>query len=350
MRSKLILFFVLTLSLVFFVSAQEGCFITTDSPYHCQDIEKEIAQQECSEIENCVLTNVFYDSTPCNALDSCHQILCKATCSYGSRSDCASGEVPIGEELLWCPEQGGCCNIQTSDQQSCTSVKTKGECEIIARNKGVFSYGYIHDIDATSCQTTCGSGLGQFTTEKVKNPPKIIPEKPQQPVIPAINLETKTNDSPIVLITLLIIILITIALFFIPSVRTKAHNFLEKFFTGTSSVKQQKKDIFATSENLFNPPIAQQQDFELPKTQSKKHIRNVKRHRREEFLTQIGLDKDASSQDVFTKVNQIVHKHKLNAKPEEIISLDKALENLKQTKKAQEKQKVLDELKKIVEK
>ncbi|HLC51899.1 MAG TPA: hypothetical protein VJI98_01500 [Candidatus Nanoarchaeia archaeon] len=59
---------ILTMSLA---AAENGCFFYLESPFHCTDIDRVQAQQECATFQNCVFTSAFIGGDRCSDYLDC---------------------------------------------------------------------------------------------------------------------------------------------------------------------------------------------------------------------------------------------------------------------------------------
>lgn len=63
-----ILFFLLVVPSVF---AENGCFFYQESPFHCTDIDRQQAQEECSLYSGCLLSSTFVSGNKCSSYLDC---------------------------------------------------------------------------------------------------------------------------------------------------------------------------------------------------------------------------------------------------------------------------------------
>ena len=135
--------------------ADSGCFLDLDSPRYCQQLDSLEAEFECSLTDDCDLATSFAESKRCSLFEECQQILCKSTCSLTFAGLCLSGEVPAGEEDLWCKSEGCCQYWPDSAEPSCDIKDNKWRCHIAASNVGVDYLNWDQSKDADQCVDSC---------------------------------------------------------------------------------------------------------------------------------------------------------------------------------------------------
>ncbi|MBI2665499.1 hypothetical protein HYX12_02680, partial [Candidatus Woesearchaeota archaeon] len=141
--STLIILLVISLA-----SAQTGCFLYPESPFFCQQISLEQAQEECSVFNRCSVERVFKEA-PCSSLPECFTILCKDTCQEEYAGRCASGIA----NSSWCAP--GCCQFSYFDGEFCEPTAGKGICEVEAKNREAISYRFTDALQITECHEQC---------------------------------------------------------------------------------------------------------------------------------------------------------------------------------------------------
>ena len=144
----LFVFFIMSLA----VSA--GCFTNQNSAFYCEDVDLVQAEDECNAI-GCSIDEVFFEEE-CSQLTECDEIMCKSSCVKTKRGECLAGEIPVGEEQLWCSE--GCCMFNYLDDNFCDFTKTKWLCEAEAKNKRASSIVY-EDNSKFGCLEICQQPL-----------------------------------------------------------------------------------------------------------------------------------------------------------------------------------------------
>lgn len=149
------------------VSAEEGCYIYKESALYCFDLGREDALGDCSIYGGCMFEKIFFEGKSCSNLDmflECEEILCKSTCDYETRGNCWAGEVPAGEEQVWC--SSGCCRFEYYKEEFCEFKKNKWLCEIEAKNKDIKQFKF-EAMDEKECREICSKALilGEKITE-----------------------------------------------------------------------------------------------------------------------------------------------------------------------------------------
>ena len=144
-----------------------GCFLEPQSEYYCTEVDLETANFECSLFDDCELENTYTEDERCVYFSECEEILCQSSCEYTLAGLCESGEVPIGEEELWCAGEG-CCRYWTEDNVvGCDIKENKWACHIAASNAGAEALNWDQNLEQTSCEEACLAEEYLITTELV---------------------------------------------------------------------------------------------------------------------------------------------------------------------------------------
>ncbi len=162
---QLFIALLITSLLVTIAVADTGCFLERESEYYCTEVDEETADFECSLFDNCELKNTFAEEERCVYFEECEEILCQSSCEYTLAGLCESGEVPAGEEELWC-ESEGCCRYWSEDNDiGCQVEENKWQCHIAARNAGAENLNWDQSLTETSCSESCLAEEYPITTE-----------------------------------------------------------------------------------------------------------------------------------------------------------------------------------------
>lgn len=163
LRLVILIFFVfLSVS----VHAQEGCFTYQESPFYCSKMGIEQAEEECFLFDGCFLDK-FFAAKDCAQLLECNKVLCKSACRETFLGNCASGEVPAGEEQEWCLP--GCCSFSSGNLDFCQFMANKWSCEIEGSNKGVRQVSFDSDKDNRECSAFCSLAGEERVSEEISS-------------------------------------------------------------------------------------------------------------------------------------------------------------------------------------
>lgn len=175
-----ILIFLLAVSLASsLVSAEEGCYLYKESMLYCLDLEREEVLNDCMIYEDCDFEKVFFGGRNCGDLKifpECKEVFCKSTCDYEFLGKCWGGEVPAGEESVWC--KAGCCRFEYYGGKFCEFKKNKWLCELEARNREMEGFN-LEMMDEQQCKRICKPLiLEEMVTEglMVEEEERITPE------------------------------------------------------------------------------------------------------------------------------------------------------------------------------
>jgi len=146
----IIILVLLTLPLVL---AESGCFLSKDSSFYCQTIDKDQAIEECQN-KQCDLKTSFIENKDCTKenVPQCEQILCKSSCQNDFLGNCLSGPIPDDNKEAWC--QPGCCAYLANEEVKCSYQNRQGICEAQARNKNENEF-YYQPLEKPQCETLC---------------------------------------------------------------------------------------------------------------------------------------------------------------------------------------------------
>ncbi len=150
---KKILILILVLLTFPIALAQSGCFLSKDSSFYCQTIDKEQALEECQN-KQCNLETSFIENKDCTKenFPQCEQILCKSSCQQDFLGNCLSGPIPNDNKEEWC--QPGCCSYLANEKLSCSYQNRQGICEAQARNKNENEF-YYQPLEKPQCESLC---------------------------------------------------------------------------------------------------------------------------------------------------------------------------------------------------
>ena len=151
-----IIFLGILLLLASFAVAEEGCFLYSEHPSYCQDIEKSLVEADCAEEENCDMS--MFKAEKCSNFPECSVILCSSSCLTTFKGSCSGDAVVEGD--ISCST--GCCGIGTG----CETVSSKAECLINAKNEGANEFSFT----TGECGVNCPVGV---TKEEVLGAEKI---------------------------------------------------------------------------------------------------------------------------------------------------------------------------------
>lgn len=163
------MYFFVTILLVSTALATSGCFLEPQSDYYCQEIEQTEADFECSLFDDCSLESSFIEDESCKYFTECEQILCQSNCQTMPAGLCESGEVPAGEEDLWCQSVGCCQYYIEGAEAGCQIEENKWYCHIAASNAGAETLNWDQSLTQTSCEDTCIAESYPYQTE-LSNP------------------------------------------------------------------------------------------------------------------------------------------------------------------------------------
>jgi|SRR3989338_938411 len=290
-------FFILTLLIIIFpfsLSAQSGCFISKDSSFYCQTIDKEQAIEECQN-KQCNLETSFIENKDCTKenFPQCEQILCKSSCQQDFLGNCLSGPIPDDNKEEWCTP--GCCAYLANEQVKCSYQNRKGICEAQARNKNEPEF-YYQPLDKQSCESLCTTKIAtiqdleenDFLIYKVQSFKTISNNStPSQPTTEKTKTESKTSptekkesSSNSFIWLLAIIIFAGISYYF--------YTRQQKHQSPTEEVRlTQPESLFTTSSTSLIPQF----NFKTtPQSEALKHLHTtkVKEHERDDFFQTFG--------------------------------------------------------------
>ena len=294
---KKIIFIIIALLTFQLVLAAQGCFLNKDSPLYCQTINQIEAEEECTIIEECNLTDDFVLNQDCSNNNKCKKIFCKSSCTEKFKKDCPAGEISKDEMLVWC--SSGCCRFNYLNKNFCQYKTSKWLCEVEVINKHVESFNYELKLDETQCQTFCQKDVNERKKEtKLANLDKVtskIKVSEKKELTKEKDPEEESEDSNNLLLMLTIFILIALAIFYFLHKRRSDPEppFSEKLEKKWSHLLVPKK----TSEKRI-------------KQMQEKHQQSVKRKRREQFLLESGLPLDKKGDGEVDKLNKLVRIHK----------------------------------------
>ncbi|MBR9683107.1 hypothetical protein GOV03_01050 [Candidatus Woesearchaeota archaeon] len=159
MKNKILLMWLLLVLLAVSLVSAEGCYLHPESALYCLDLEAEEAAGDCAIYGECVIGKVFFEGKSCldlNMFPKCQEVFCKSTCDYRSLGICLGGEVPAGEEEVWC--SAGCCSFAYAGGEFCEFTDSKWSCELEAKNKEVNLFGF-ELLGERECKGTCSGEL-----------------------------------------------------------------------------------------------------------------------------------------------------------------------------------------------
>jgi len=325
-----------SLVLILFPSAAADCFTYQDSPFYCTEMSKQDAVNECSLYPGCV-NSIFSTPQSCAELPECQKVLCKSTCRETFLGNCASGEVPSGEEEQWC--SAGCCSFQYGNQNYCQYTTDKWRCAVAAQNKFVVNYNFDTNLNQQSCSNFCSQNSFGSTvvSQQPANPAQTLEKisKPQQ------NVPIPSEQQDYAVLWIIILILLLAALFYFYHY---FHRSLRQ--TNLPSVEKNTTPLPSWLSPFNSNPQFQQKLNKM----RKKNRQKLKSDTRAEYLALHDLA--LPSVDDFSKLQHLAKMHEDKGKHRELVhSLRRLQKMTKHTKKpSKDFADVFADLNKIVKK
>jgi hypothetical protein len=332
-----IIYLLVLLTLSIAVSA--GCFTNSDSAFYCQDVAIEQAEDECEAI-GCFVDEDFFEES-CNQLTQCDDIICKSSCIETKKGECLAGEIPLGEETLWCSE--GCCMFNYLDDNFCDFTKTKWLCEAEAKNKRASSIVFESN-SKFGCLEICQQALPDRklylqgkNLELISSTASLFKNEVKKPVVLEVTKEVvekkdqTDTDSGIFLYFMLLVLSIGIVVIFV-----------HKYHFFTQSTVGIPKEGSKLSDLLVPKKESEDRILEI----KKEHNHKSRKRQRESYFTQQGFP-IVKEKPHFTKLHKMIKKREdLEKRKKEAPTIFSKLKNM--SKKPKKKVDIIKELRKIV--
>jgi hypothetical protein len=156
MLTKKLIYLIILIVSISFVSANLGCFLYQESDFYCNDLTKEEALEECSFFDDCDLNKVFSSLNSCGNTEEfpqCTLAICKDSCQKDFVGKCQQGTVPEDQKKEWCFP--GCCRFVGGETKTCELKNSKWLCAISADNKEVNAFNYDISLNKQQCENYC---------------------------------------------------------------------------------------------------------------------------------------------------------------------------------------------------
>lgn len=154
-KPTILLSILFSLLIIMPTSLAEGCFYYDNSLEYCQLLSYEDAKAECSNYEDCLMSEHFFEGKQCyNPFEfpGCQKVICKSNCKEIYSGQCLSGVVEKEKYSEWC--FSGCCKFYRETEQFCEYTVNKGICEITARNLVATEFSFIKTTE-NLCEASC---------------------------------------------------------------------------------------------------------------------------------------------------------------------------------------------------
>lgn len=342
-----ILYVIIALFVIPFALAQEGCFLYPDSPFYCTDVTSEKAQQECSFYEGCALLSAFFEGETCanaDAFPSCQKVLCKSSCKEEFTGKCLGGKVSEGKESEWC--SSGCCQFPYFGGSFCSNMENKWKCEVEVKNKGAVQYIFVFPMDEFTCVQQCSQGLLSVEKSQPEKIGNVSGETilPSLPLYPVQQEPAKSVGDSLFLLWLLFFV-------FAAGMIYLAHALWRYSKRSKLYLPEEAKEKRTLLEWIgFSSTAAQERIAKLRSA----HQQKVKHRKQKEVLQEFG-SLSTKKEDVFTKLQKVVMRHRQPEKKENIFqNLEHLAEVMGKKEPApiskKEAQKALEKLKEMAAK
>jgi hypothetical protein len=283
MQNKLIYFgmVLLMLNVVF-----GGCFLYPSSPYYCQDLDLDLAKEEMNYYQQPVY-DYYLNHKSCAETTDCQEIICKNNCEKEYLGRCPEGPI---ESYNQC--NPGCCKFYTAIGKSCTYESNEWACEVQAWNKDTSRYSFVVNSEE-KCLESCSDfyNLEFKIVTFNRGPTKEYPQNTTIITTEEIDKE-KQGFNYILLLILIVISLIIVGLLYKKVSAQKIFHYLNRKLLPEkkkSIIKKQQKEEIITTKPKVNP-------------ERTKRINKIKR---EQFLTEVGLEPEEIKEDEFSKLREI---------------------------------------------